>query len=85
VIEVADSNGNTVLTDLSPVQILLYPVSGSGAVSGCSGLESQGYVTFTNCTISSAGTYDICATDNSINASPTDPTFNVVSPPVQSV
>ena len=76
VIEVADSNGNTVLTDLSPVQILLYPVSGSGAVSGCSGLESQGYVTFTNCTISSAGTYDICATDNSINASPTDPTFN---------
>jgi hypothetical protein len=70
-IEVADSQGNPVLTDLSPVLITLYPVSGSGSVSNCSGLENQGYVSFTNCAISSAGTYDICATDNSINASPT--------------
>lgn len=68
VVEVEDSNGNPVTTDLSPVLLQISALSGSGTISGCTGLENLGYVTFSNCTISASGTYDIYATDNSLPA-----------------
>ena len=68
VVEVEDSNGNPVTTDLSPVLLQISALSGSGSISGCTGLENKGYVAFSNCTISASGTYDIYATDNSLPA-----------------
>ena len=66
VVEVEDSAGNPVTTDLSPVLLQISVTSGTGSLSGCTGLESGGYVTFTGCTISASGTYQIYATDNSL-------------------
>ena len=48
VVEVEDSNGNPVTTDLSPVLLQISALSGSGTISGCTGLENMGYVTFSN-------------------------------------
>ena len=68
VVEVEDSNGNPVTTDLSPVLLQISALSGSGSISGCTGLENKGYVAFSNCTISASGTYNIYATDISLPA-----------------
>jgi type II secretory pathway pseudopilin PulG len=70
VVEIEDAAGNPVSTDLSPVLLQIAVLSGSGSLSGCSGLENGGYVTFSNCTISASGTYEIYATDNSLPTAP---------------
>ncbi|MFZ1062204.1 MAG: LamG-like jellyroll fold domain-containing protein [Acidimicrobiales bacterium] len=70
VVEVEDAAGNPVSTDLSPVLLQISALSGTGSLSGCSGLESGGYVTFNGCTISASGTYEIYATDNSLSSTP---------------
>jgi hypothetical protein len=70
VVEVEDAAGNPVTTDLSPVLLQISVVSGSGSLSGCTGLESGGYVTFSGCTINASGTYQIYATDNSLSTVP---------------
>jgi type II secretory pathway pseudopilin PulG len=86
VVEVEDAAGNPVSTDLSPVILQISVVSGSGTLSGCTGLESGGYVTFSGCTISASGTYQIYATDNSLSSTPSSQNGNCtgdwpVSPP----
>ncbi len=77
IVQIVDSKGNTVSTDLSPVFISVYgnatysSATGTGSISGCTGTENNGFVAFTGCAISSAGTYFVQATDlnSSINSS----------------
>jgi trimeric autotransporter adhesin len=68
VVKIEDASGASVLTDLSPVTLAL--TSGTGpagaTLSGCSGTESLGVITFSGCVISEAGTYTITATDGSL-------------------
>lgn len=68
IVRIEDASNATVLTDLSPVTLSLTPgVGPAGAVlSGCSGDEVLGIVTFSGCVISEAGTYTITATDGSL-------------------
>ena len=68
VVKIEDDNSDAVLTDLSPVTLSLTPGTGpSGAVlSGCSGDEVLGVITFSGCVISEPGTYTITATDGSL-------------------
>ena len=68
IVKIEDSNGNAVLTDLSPVTLSLTPGTGpsGAALSGCSGDEVLGIVTFSGCVISEAGTYTITASDGSL-------------------
>jgi type II secretory pathway pseudopilin PulG len=62
IVAVETSTGIIVTTDLSPVILTL--TSGSGTLSGCSGHEILGVVTFTDCTIGSGGTnFQITASD----------------------
>lgn len=61
-VAIETSTGVIVTTDLSPVILTL--TSGSGVLSGCSGNEVLGVVTFTGCTIGSGGTnFQITASD----------------------
>lgn len=68
VVTIEDSNNSAVLSDLSPVTLELTPgVGPAGAVlSGCSGDEVLGVITFSGCVISEPGTYSITATDGSL-------------------
>ena len=77
-VTVEDSSGNTVVDDLSPVQLSLTSVTGgpvtNGAVlSGCAGTETSGVVTFSGCTVNIAGSYEILATDAAVFNSANQP------------
>ena len=81
VVTVEDSSGNTVADDLSPVLLTL---SGPGvqtnpnaALTGCAGTETEGVVTFTGCTVNTAGTYTITATDGNLSGSWASTLFTV--------
>jgi type II secretory pathway pseudopilin PulG len=69
VVTVQDSIHNTVLDDLSPVLLTLVqsvtyqPVTNGATLSGCSGTETEGVVTFSGCAVNVSGTYAIAATD----------------------
>ncbi|MGA2970243.1 MAG: type II secretion system protein, partial [Acidimicrobiales bacterium] len=79
-VEVLDSSGvNASSNDLSPVVLTVTQIVGSGgALSGCSGLEVNGYVTFSECSISVAGTYSIQATDLNSNIGSSIPYYITV-------
>jgi hypothetical protein len=67
-VSVEDANGNVVKDDLSPVLVSLVQPGGAAVtngaqLTGCSGLETQGVVTFTGCAVSAQGTYELAATD----------------------
>jgi trimeric autotransporter adhesin len=84
VITVEDQNGNAVQDDLSPVLLNLYsvtdgPVTNGAVLSGCAGAESLGVVTFSGCTISVAGSYDIVATDEGLISAPVAITVNATT------
>ncbi len=67
VVEVVDSAGNPVTTDLSPVILQISANSPStGVLSGCQGNEVLGVVTFTGCTIGSGGDFILTATDGAL-------------------
>ncbi len=69
VIAVEDAAGVAVTTDLSPVTLTITTgTTGLGSLSGCSGNEVLGVVTFTGCTISADGYYVISATDGTLPA-----------------
>jgi hypothetical protein len=77
VLEIEDSNGNAVTTDLSPV-IISIESGTSGALSGCAGSESAGYVTFTGCELDKSGTFTLMATDGNLTTTlVSDPTITV--------
>jgi type II secretory pathway pseudopilin PulG len=67
VIDVEDGSSIPVTTDLSPVTLTLSGGTPGATLTGCSGNEVLGVVTFTGCTVSLPGTgYTIIATDNSL-------------------
>jgi hypothetical protein len=77
VLEVEDASGNAVTTDLSPV-IISIESGTSGALSGCSGSEVAGVITFSGCELTQAGTYTLMATDGNLSTSlANDPTITV--------
>jgi type II secretory pathway pseudopilin PulG len=77
-VAVEDANGNIVYSDLSDVQLTI-----SGGPSGatlsdtCTGSEFYGVVTFSDCSVNTAGTgYSLTATDGALQSA-TSSTFNV--------
>ena len=81
VVQILNSSGQPISTDLSPVNLSIYSYSGSsqGVLSGCSGNEINGAVIFTGCTLSTNGTYTLEATDGGLNSTtPPNPSFFTV-------
>ena len=75
VIEVLDVNNQVVTTDLSPVTLALTGTAGA-TLSGCSGTEDAGVVTFSGCTVDKAGTYQLTVSDGNLPVVTSD-TFTV--------
>jgi type II secretory pathway pseudopilin PulG len=67
VVAVQNASGNPVSTDLSPVTLTVTNNAGV-IVSGCSGNEIAGVVTFSGCLIASPGTYTLSATNGIANS-----------------
>ncbi|MHB1569300.1 MAG: putative Ig domain-containing protein, partial [Solirubrobacteraceae bacterium] len=85
IVEVADSAGNPVTTDLSPVILQISANSPStGVLSGCQGNEVLGVVTFTGCTLGSGGNYILTASDGSLTPVDSE-AFTVAVAPFQLV
>ena len=79
IVEVLTAGGSpsTVTTDLSPVILTL--TQGTGVLSGCTGNEILGVITFSGCTIGTGGTnFEITATDGSLTPAVSNP-FSVSS------
>jgi type II secretory pathway pseudopilin PulG len=69
IIEVDTSGSSQVTTDFSPVTFAItYPLQTSATLSGCQGNEILGVVTFSGCTISAGGTYQITAYDGNLTS-----------------
>ena len=66
VVYVEDQFGNVVSTDLSPVTLSISSGTSGAVLSGCSGSEVNGQVTFTGCEINLSGTYTLLATDGTL-------------------
>jgi trimeric autotransporter adhesin len=64
VVIVEDAKGTPVTTDLSPVTLAI--TGNTGSLTNCSGSEVTGVVTFSGCTIGTAGTYTLTASDGSL-------------------
>ncbi len=88
VVWVEDSNGRLVTTDLSSVKLAITGGTGTPGASlsnTCSGVESSGVVTFSNCSIDKSGTgYTLTATDGTLYPAVSIP-FNVATGAVGSV
>jgi hypothetical protein len=82
VVAIEDASGNIVTTDLSPVTLTITPgtgTSGAKLSASCSGTEFYGVVTFSSCTIDTAGQgYTLTATDGSLSPA-TSSAFSVSS------
>ncbi len=82
-VAIEDQNGNIVTNDLSYLTLAL---SNGAVLSGCSGTEFGGVVSFTGCSTTQAGTYTITATDNYGALTATSSAFTVApSQPTQLV
>jgi type II secretory pathway pseudopilin PulG len=81
VVTVEDASGNTVADDLSPVLLTLsgpgVTTNPSAALTGCAGTETEGVVTFAGCTVNTAGSYTITATDGNLTGSWVSSAFTV--------
>jgi hypothetical protein len=82
-VTVQDQYGNTVTGDVSTVTLTIKsgtPTSGgSGSLTGCLQSESSGVITFSGCTITTAGTgYQLHATDGILTAADSG-SFNISS------
>src|SRR5450755_4112047 len=76
IVTVEDAGGNAVTTDTSPVNLAIAAGTGTAGatLSGCSGTETLGVVTFTGCSINRAGTgYALRATDGALTATTSTP------------
>ena len=77
IVEVTSDGINPVTTDLSPVILTL--TQGTGVLSGCTGNEVLGVVTFSGCTIGTGGNnFQITASDGNLTPA-TSNTFSVSS------
>jgi type II secretory pathway pseudopilin PulG len=72
-VAIEDANGVIVRSDLSFLTLAINAVNGSTptTLSGCSGTEFAGVVSFTGCSTISAGTYTLTATDGSLTKTST--------------
>ena len=68
VVDIVDASGNIVTTDLSPVILSIYSGTSGAVLSGCTGNEISGEVTFTGCAINTAGTYVLQASDGTLTS-----------------
>ena len=77
-VAVEDANGNIVYSDLSDVQLTISGGSSGATLSDtCTGSEFYGVVTFSDCSVNTAGTgYSLTATDGALQSA-TSSTFNV--------
>ena len=76
IVTVEDAGGNTVTSDTSTVNLAIAAGTGTAGatLSGCSGTETLGVVTFTGCSINTAGTgYALRATDGTLTATTSTP------------
>ena len=74
IVAVEDSNGNVVTSDFSNLTLSISSGTVGATLSGCTGAEFKGVVTFSGCSIDKAGTYILTASDTETN-----PTTNVTS------
>jgi len=70
VVVVEDTNGNPVRSDLSNVTLAIVNPQGATLSNNCTGSEFYGVVTFSNCSINLAGTYQLLATDSNGSLTP---------------
>jgi type II secretory pathway pseudopilin PulG len=79
-VAVEDAEGNIVYSDLSDVQLTINGGPSGGSLSNtCTGSEFYGVVTFSDCSVNSAGTgYTISATDKGLQSALSS-TFNVTA------
>ena len=63
-VTIEDATGTPVSSDLSPVTLAI--TSNASTISGCSGSELAGVVTFSGCAVLTAGTYTMTASDGSL-------------------
>jgi len=77
-VAVEDANGNIVYSDLSDVQLKISGGTGGATLSDtCTGSEFYGVVTFSGCSVNTAGTgYSLTATDGALQSANSNP-FNV--------
>ncbi len=80
-VTVEDQYGNTITGNSSTVTLSIAPGTptsgGPGAVSGCTQSETNGVITFSGCSINTAGTgYQLHATDGTLTATNSNP-FNI--------
>jgi hypothetical protein len=61
VVTIEDAGGNTVTANSHPITLAIH--SGSGALSGCTATTTAGVASFSGCSINTAGTYTLAATD----------------------
>jgi hypothetical protein len=59
---IEDAGGNTVTTDTHGIALTIASGPG-GTLSGCAGANTAGVVSFSGCSINTAGTYSLLATD----------------------
>ncbi len=81
VVTVEDALGDVVTSDGSTVKLAIAtatPTSGGpGTLSGCNGTENSGVISFTGCSINTAGTgYKLTATDGTLTSA-TSTAFNI--------
>ena len=72
---IEDAGGNTVTTDTHGITLAI--TSGPGALSGCSATNTGGVVSFSGCSINTAGTYTLRATDAGDGVTTTSSSFDV--------
>ncbi len=78
VVVVEDAMGNPVTTDLSPVILSIKTGTNGAILSGCSGNELAGVVTFSGCSINLSGSnYTLLATDGNLSSASTSPAFTI--------
>ena len=85
VVTVEDAGGNTVTTDTSTVNLAITSntpaTGGPGTLSGCTGANGGGVVTFSGCAINKIGNgYTLTATDGTLTSA-TSATFNIATGP----
>ena len=80
-VAVEDSSGNIVTSDFSSVTLSIVSGPAGGTISNtCSGAESYGIVQFSDCSMSTAGSYQIKAVDSNPSVSPTSAATYSVTP-----
>ncbi len=79
-VAVEDANGNIVYSDLSDVKLTISGGPGGTTLSNtCTGSEFYGVVTFSNCSVTTAGTgYSLTATDGALQSAISN-TFDVTT------